>query len=117
MEIKKPIITPIKPSPIKSKIYCKEKIEIGDNTYIGEEVIIRDTDEHFLSNNNTKPIKIGNHVWIGCRNTILKGVRIADNNIISANSTITRSVTEENCVIGGHGQNTGIIKRGIKWKP
>lgn len=106
-----------------SEIICQKEITFGEDCLLSWDILMMDTDFHQIFNENdekvnaSKPITIGNHVWIGCRNTILKGVRIADNNIISANSTITRSVAEENCVIGGHGQNTGIIKRGIKWKP
>ena len=80
-----------------------------------------DTDFHHVINveektiNPTKPITIGNHVWIGCRSTILKGVSIADNTIISANSTITRNILESNCVIGGHGKSVEIIKRNVNW--
>jgi len=84
--------------------------------------LILDSDFHYVINeegqiiNSPKPITIGNHVWIGCRNTILKGVSIADNNIISANSTITRNITESNCVIGGHGRNVEVIKKNVNWK-
>lgn len=81
-----------------------------------------DTDFHHVTNengdiiNSPKPITIGDHVWIGCRNTILKGVYIVSNNIISANSTITKSFQESNCIIGGHGNNAYIIRNGISWK-
>lgn len=78
-----------------------------------------DTDYHKILNENNeiinedKPISIGNHVWIGCRNTILKGVTIADNNVIAANSTITRSFKSTRCVIGN---NTVELKSNIDWK-
>lgn len=98
---------------VDSKIYCKEKIEIGDNTYIGEEVIIRDTDEHYLSKNNTKSIKIGNHVWIGMRVIILKGVTIGDNSVIAAGSIVTKDVPN-NCLVAGNPAK--IIKQNIEWK-
>lgn len=47
---------------------------------------------------------------------ILKGVTIADNIIISANSTITKSINESDCVVGGHGNTATVIKRGIGWE-
>ena len=77
-----------------------------------------DTDYHKIFNekneiiNEDKPIRIGNHVWIGCRNTILKGVTIADNNVIAANSTITKSFRSSGCVIGN---NNEILKSNIGW--
>ena len=101
---------------VDSKIYCKEKIEIGDNTFIGEEVIIRDTDEHNIIRekySNTLPIKIGNHVWIGMRSMILKGVTIGDNVVVAAGSIVTKSVPS-NCLVAGNPAK--IIKQNIYWK-
>ena len=77
-----------------------------------------DTDYHKILNENDeiinedKPINIGNHVWIGCRNTILKGVTIAENNVIAANSTITKSFYSTESVIGN---NTEVLKSNIRW--
>lgn len=81
-----------------------------------------DTDSHDIIDKNgfkmnyPKSISIGNHVWIGCRNTILKGVAIGDNSIVSANSTLTKSVIEGNCIIGGHGKSLEVIKREVNWR-
>jgi maltose O-acetyltransferase len=46
------------------------------------------------------PVKIGNNVWIGAYSTILKGVRVGDNSVITAHSVVTRDVLE-NCVYAG----------------
>lgn len=86
---------------VDTKIYCKEKIIIGKNVFIGEEVIIRDTDEHSIkSKKNTKPIIIGNHVWIGMRSIILKGVHIGNNVVIGAGAVVTKDIPD-NCVVVG----------------
>jgi acetyltransferase-like isoleucine patch superfamily enzyme len=105
-----------------SEIICQKEISFGNHCLLSWDILMMDSDFHHILNadeaiiNSPKPITIGNHVWIGCRNTILKGVSIADNNIISANSTITRSVMESNCVIGGHGKSIEIIKRNVNWR-
>lgn len=105
-----------------SEIICQKDVTFGDDCLLSWDILIMDTDFHKVltldgvTTNHPKPINIGNHVWIGCRNTILKGVSIADNNIISANSTITKSFNESNCVIGGHGNTASVIKRNINWK-
>ena len=105
-----------------SELICQKEITFGNQCLLSWDILLMDTDFHYVLNeenkiiNEPKPIIIGNHVWIGCRNTILKGVTIGDNNIISANSTITRSFKDNNCVIGGHGKSMEVIKRGVSWK-
>lgn len=105
-----------------SEIICQKEINFGCDCLLSWDILIMDTDFHQVLNekgettNAPRPINIGNHVWIGCRNTILKGVTIGDNNIVSANSTIAKSIKDTDSVIGGHGKSVGVIKRGIDWK-
>lgn len=78
-------------------------IYIGDCTVISENVIIRDCDNHNISDNDyvkTKPIHIGNHVWIGMRATILKGVTIGDGAIVAAGAVVTKDVPPKTLVGG-----------------
>lgn len=105
-----------------TELICQKEITFGDNCLLSWEILMMDTDFHHILNekgekiNPPKPIKIGNHVWIGCRNTILKGVSIVDNTIIAANSTLTHSIINQNCVIGGNGNNIQILKTNINWE-
>lgn len=102
-----------------TSIICNKEITFGNDCLLSWDILIMDTDFHSILNvdgiktNEDKPIFIGNHVWIGCRNTILKGVKIGDNNVIAANSTITKSVKLENCIVGGNGY---VLKENITWK-
>ena len=59
-------------------IAAKKRICIGNETIIGDQVIIYDTDWHGIDGNDVKnkPVEIGDHVWIGARAIILKGVKI-----------------------------------------
>lgn len=104
-----------------SEIICHKEITFGNDCLLSWDILMMDTDFHHVLNadgeiiNAPKPIVIGNHVWIGCRNTILKGVTIGDDNVISANSTISRSFQDTRCIIGGHGKSAGVIKREIGW--
>lgn len=85
-----------------SAIYCAEKITIGNNVMIGGSCKIWDTDFHPLNaqereinpNNNyiTKPISIGDNVFIGGFSIILKGVTIGDHAIIGAGSVVSKNV-------------------------
>lgn len=109
----------------KSDIICQKSITFGDNCLLSWDILIMDTDFHYIYNldsvaereqiNIPKAIIIGNHVWIGCRTMILKGVYIGNENVIAAGSTITRSINAENCIIGGNGKCVEIIKKEISW--
>ena len=98
------------------KIRCHERIEIGENVAISHDVTIMDSDAHeglWEGYEKTKPIKIGNHVWIGTRVTILKGVTIGDNAIIAAGSVVTKDVPNNTIVAGVPAK---VIKTNINWK-
>lgn len=83
-------------------IYCAEKIQIGNYVNIGGNVCIWDTDFHPLDyqqrradNMNaisTKPIFIGDDVFVGANSIILKGVTIGEKSIIGAGSVVTKSI-------------------------
>ena len=117
----------------KVTLHRNAKISIGDNTYINFNFIcesgysitigkncaiswnvtIIDSDFHKL--NNTKEnnnVFIGDHTFIGCNSTILKGVHIGKNVIIGANSLVTKSIPD-NCMACGNPAK--IIKRDIAW--
>lgn len=102
----------------ESSIICREKITFGDNCLLSWDILIMDTDFHKITHNGkytnkNKKISIGEHVWIGCRCTILKGVTIANDTVISANSHIYKSFDSQNILIGGNPAK--IIKEDINW--
>jgi acetyltransferase-like isoleucine patch superfamily enzyme len=90
------------------KIVCYESIEIGNDCLIGDSVHIYDQDHDFSDLDalirkqgyTTKPVKIGNNVWIGAKATILKGVKIGDGAIIGANSLVTKDIPPNAIVVG-----------------
>lgn len=101
---------------LNASISCFEHITIGSGVLISEQVLIRDSDDHQILNqikNVTKPIHIGNHVWIGMRATILKGVTIGDGAIIAAGSVVTADVPA-NCLAAG--VPAKVIRENISWK-
>jgi acetyltransferase-like isoleucine patch superfamily enzyme len=97
-------------------LYCYERIEIGDDVAIGENLTIRDSDNHYIENREhyqmTRPVTIGNHVWIGMNVTILKGVTIHDGAIIAAGAVVTRDIPPR-CLAGG--VPAKIIKTSVSW--
>ena len=71
------------------------------------DIIIMNTDVHRiydvdtrLKTNEGKEISIGNHVWLGIRTIILKGVTIGDNSIVAAGSIVTKDV-KANTIVSG----------------
>ena len=85
-------------------IVCHDRVSIGDHTLIGMNCVIYDTDFHNLdyreravihedySTAATRPVAIGNNVFIGAHSTILKGVSIGDRAIIAAGSVVTNNI-------------------------
>ena len=86
---------------------CNKSIEIGQNVLFGWDCLVMDSDGHDVYDKNgtiinkDKPIIISDHVWIGCRATILKGANIPSNSVISAGTTISGQLFEENSIIAG----------------
>lgn len=98
------------------------KIIIGENCMLSHDIEIRTGDSHSiidLENNRrinyAKDVILGSHVWICAHTKILKGVKIAKNNVIALGSIVTKEFKEENCIIAGQGKNCNIIKRNVTW--
>lgn len=104
-----------------STIDCSNHIIIGKDCLLSWDILIMDSDYHKImdtDNNQINPdssICIGDHVWIGCRCLILKGVSVADNTVISANTTLTKNVSSCDCVVGNEGKQQKILKTKINW--
>ena len=104
----------------ESAIAATKSIVFGDNCMLSWDILIMDTDWHKILNadhtiiNPPQPVTIGNHVWIGCRTTILKGVTIADNSVVAAGSIIAKPILTSNSISGGVPYRT--IKTDITWE-
>lgn len=99
-----------------ARIHCFERVIIGDQVYIGDDVAIRDSDGHELIGSGkpmTMPIVIGNHVWIGAKVTILKGVTIGEGAIVAAGSVVSHDVPPRTLVGGVPAK---VIRENVSWK-
>lgn len=98
-----------------SWISCGCEITIGEQVFIADHVIIRDWDGHtIVGRANRAPITIGNHVWIGMRSIILKGVTIGDGAVVAAGAVVTKDVPSGAVVAGNPAR---IVKEGVEWLP
>ena len=86
-------------------------IKIGNNVMIGANTKIIDHDFHSLDyierrtdareHAISRPVRIGDDVFIGCNSLILKGTHIGDRCIVGAGSVVS-GVFEDDCLIAGN---------------
>lgn len=96
-------------------IVAYDRVEIGNDCLFASKIFISDTNHGTYDNTDetsrpeippndrtlvTKPVKIGNNVWIGDNVVVLSGVEIGDGCIIGANSVVTHSIRENSIVAG-----------------
>lgn len=82
-------------------------VTLGDNVYITDEVRFVTHDGGTLLFRDripdleiTKPIVVGNNVYIGIRALILPGVKIGNNVVIGAGSVVTRDIPDNSVAVG-----------------
>lgn len=98
---------------VKGTLSCFERITIGRDAHIGPEVLLRDSDSHNTGEGRTptRPITIGDHVLIGTRAIILKGVTIGEGAVVAAGSIVTKDVEPHTMVAG----NPARFVRAVDW--
>lgn len=105
----------------KSSIIAFKNVEIGYNTLLSWDILILDTDFHKIMDKNgnlinkPKKILIGDNVWIGCRNLILKGSRIPNNSVIAAGSIVNNELKGEGKIFGGN--PIKVLRNNVTWEP
>lgn len=97
------------------------QIVFGRDCLVAWNVTIIDGDGHFIMGdkddsilNCPREIFIGDHTWIASGSTILKGVTLASDTIVSANALVTGVFAETKTIVGG--VPCRIIKRNVSWK-
>jgi len=104
----------------ESAIDCQKEISFGDECLVSWENLFLDGDYHKLFDadgkltNEPRSIRIGKHVWFGCRCLILKGVTVADDCVVAAGSLLNGAYTTPNSIIAGSLAKT--VKENISWE-
>ena len=95
------------------------KIVIGNDCMLSNEIQIRTGDSHSIIDNFSgkrinaaKDVVLKNHVWVGARAIILKGVTIGDNSIIGTSAVVTKDVQANTIVAGNPAKQ---IKSDVNW--
>lgn len=95
-------------------------ILIGENCLFSSDITFRTGDSHSIMDSNgkrtnfSKSIVIGNHVWIGNKVILTKGVKVSDNSIIATGAILTKQYNETGVILGG--VPASVIKREINWE-
>lgn len=110
---------------------CAESLIIGDDVLIASKVYITDLNHGSYSGAEqskpqdivkerriyTKPVKIGNNVWIGENVSILSGVEVGENAILGANSVVTKNVPKNCIAVGNPARVIKVYNKSIgKWE-
>jgi maltose O-acetyltransferase len=81
-------------------------VRIGARSRIGTNVMLVDSSFHYIDPARraerppSRPVVIGQNVWIAARAIILPGVTIGDNSVVAAGSIVTRDVPKDVVVAG-----------------
>lgn len=102
---------------IGTTIICGERIEIGKDTMLGRHITIRDNNgSHYMNRQgykNSRPVIIGDKVWLTEQCTVMPGVKIGDGAIIGALSLVIRNVPDHSLASGHPAE---VIDEDILWK-
>lgn len=103
------------------KLYnSNSSVNIGADCMFSYDINIWNTDAHPIFEKETgiiinysRVLRVGNHVWVGAKATLLKNITVGDDCVIGWGSVVGRSCPEANCVIAGNPAR--VVKHGITW--
>ena len=93
--------------------------EVGPDCMFAYDVEVRTSDEHSILDagsgarlNPDKSVRIGEHVWLGARSVVVKGVNIGDNSVIATGSIVSRDIGSG---VVAAGVPARVIRDGVTW--
>lgn len=100
-------------------IICSEQVTFGADALLGWEVNVRDCDGHKVYVNNklsaaSKPVSIGNKVWIGSYVDIMKGSKVGNQSIVGYRSCVLSRFEEDNQIIAGYPAK--VVRTNVTWE-
>lgn len=99
----------------RTEIHSGESVKIGNGVNIAWDCNVLDRDYHAFNSDEEKksPVVIEDHVWIGARSMVLKGVTIGTGAVVAAGSVVTKSVPPC-CLVAGNPAK--VIRENVTWK-
>lgn len=106
----------------RTHLECTEgkSIHIGKDCLFSSEIVFRTGDSHSILDmdgnriNPSESIVVQDHVWIGYRALVNKGVVIPKNSVVGTGAVVTKAFEEENVILAG--VPAKIVKHNIDWK-
>lgn len=96
----------------------EESLTIGDDCMLAGDIVFRTNDMHAILDasgaiiNAARPIVVDDHVWIGQRCTILKGVTIGAGCVVGSGAVVTKSVPPASAIGGNPAR---VLRSDIAW--
>ena len=104
-------------SNIGLTVICGDHIEFGDGVMMGRHVTVRDNNgSHYINRQgykNTRPVIIGDKVWLCESCTVMNGVKVGDGAIVGAKSFVISKVPAHSLVSGHPAQ---VLDKDVYWK-
>ncbi len=94
------------------------EVIIGEDCMLSNNIIIRTSDSHPLFDgqgrrlNPASSVRIGDHVWICAKATVMKGVSVGDGAVIGYQSVITKNVPPNALAAGAPAR---IVRNDVHW--
>lgn len=96
------------------------EVRLGQNCLLSSNITFRPADGHVIVDratgkivNRTRPIVIGDNVWIGSGATFVKGSVVANHSIVATQALVSRRFEEQYTVIAGNPAQ--VVKRDVAW--
>lgn len=97
----------------RTELRAAGSITVGEDCDISWDVLVTDSDWHQLDDGpSDAPVRIGNHVWIGAKAAILKGVTVGDGAVVAAGAVVTRDVPRGAVVAGVPAR---VVRTDVSW--
>jgi acetyltransferase-like isoleucine patch superfamily enzyme len=95
-------------------------VEVGEDCMMSVNADVRNTDGHSVIDlatgdrvNPAKDVILADHVWLGLRVQVLKGVTIGEHSIVAAGSVVVKDVTPYTVVAGIPAKT---VREGVSWQ-
>lgn len=95
-------------------------LTVGRQCLFSSDVIVRVGDSHCLTDlqgnrlNPSRDVHVCDHVWVGARAMILKGVKIHQDCVVGTGAVVTKGTVSPNCALAGNPAK--VIKTDINWQ-